>query len=188
MVSKWNWDPTENCFLTTYHPSIHPSWCALVHRVRSVVLVPPLLWWIFFLCIRGERYLPSLSRGRVLPGLPEPCYRDITGDSTNGISLARNWWLLGRLGWMLLSLSAQPPAPIRPTPYAADTGCNLRPLRQRGGDAMPADFSEGMVVNIHPLCKGRYFPSGVTSWCEVGDTKKKTETTSPRVPLIPQVR
>jgi hypothetical protein len=57
--------------------------------------------------------------------------QDITGDLMDKISLAHNQWLLGCLGWMPLSLSAGPPAPAWPTKFGADTGCNLRPLRQR---------------------------------------------------------
>ncbi len=63
-------------------------------------------------------------------------YRCNNDDSMDGISLAHNQWLLRHLGWMPLSLFAQPPAPIWPTQYTADTGCNLKPLHQ-WGDAMP---------------------------------------------------
>jgi hypothetical protein len=39
-----------------------------------------------------------------------------------------------------MSRSAQPPAPIWPTQYTADTGCNLRPLHHQWGRCHATEF------------------------------------------------
>ncbi len=40
--SQGNWNPTENCFLTTYHPSFMVHWWVLVHSDPFSHLVSPL--------------------------------------------------------------------------------------------------------------------------------------------------
>ncbi len=57
----------------------------------------PQEWWVF---------CPSNWAAQAM-------LRDITSDWTDEISLAHNWWLLGHLGWMPLSLSAHDPASPR---------------------------------------------------------------------------
>lgn len=61
--------------------------CVRVGCLGSSALVMDFLPWYKEGGVGGG--VRSLSRGSV-PGLLEPCYPDITGDSTNGISLARN--------------------------------------------------------------------------------------------------
>jgi hypothetical protein len=46
---------------------------------------------------------------------------------------------------MLLLLSTEPPAPVWPTKFGADTGCNLRPLHQWGDAMLPISREEPVM-------------------------------------------
>jgi hypothetical protein len=57
MATLGKWNPTENCFLTTYHPSFMVCWWVLVHS-------GPLLFGIK-LCIKLTNFVDGqgLQRG-----------------------------------------------------------------------------------------------------------------------------
>lgn len=94
---------------------------------------------------------------------------------------------------MPLSLSALPPAPVWPTQYATDKGCNLRPLRQREGGVTPccrrflsegigyeySSFVQGEVVSV-----GSYLMWGGRHKEEDGDDS--SSPTHPSSEITPQ--